>query len=294
MREPRQFGPVRLIPGERNGKYPHCNSVYLDGARVLIDPGSDRRALEQLRDGPGVEQVWLSHWHEDHLMHLDLFDDLPLTIHQADQEPLSDIERFIDWYGMDEPLRDPFRALLLQTFHFRPRRPARTFRGDETIDTAAGPVEVLHTPGHTPGHCALWFSGAGVLYLGDYDLTRFGPWYGDPGSSIEQTIASVRRLRAVPARVWLAAHEEGVWEGDPGEAWERYLGVIDEREGRLLAFLTEPRTMAEIVDQWLVYRKPRDPRPFFAFGERAISGKHLERLVARGAVRRDGERYVAT
>lgn len=293
MHEPRQFGPVRLIPGERNGKYPYCNSVYLDGARVLIDPGSDRRALEQLRDGPGVEQVWLSHWHEDHLMHLDLFDDLPLTIHQAEQEPLSDIERFIDWYGMDASLRDPFRALLLETFHFRPRRPARTFRGSERIDTAAGPVEVLHTPGHTPGHCALWFPDAEVLYLGDYDLTRFGPWYGDPGSSIEQTIASVERLRAVPARVWLAAHEEGVWEQDPGEAWERYLGVIDEREHRLLASLTEPRTMAEIVDQWLVYRKPRDPRPFFAFAERAITSKHLERLVARGAVRRDGDSYVA-
>ena len=39
--EPRQFGPVRLIPGANKGRYPHSNSVFVEGAGILIDAGAD-------------------------------------------------------------------------------------------------------------------------------------------------------------------------------------------------------------------------------------------------------------
>ena len=42
--------------------------------------------------------------------------------------------------------------------------------------------------------------------------------------------------------------------------------------------------MAEIVAQCIVYRKPREPRAFFEWGEQAIMGKHLERLMKSGRV----------
>ena len=77
MKEMR-FGPVRFIPGENKGRYPFCHSVYIEEEGILIDPSSDRKRLERLRAEEGVKAVWLSHWHEDHFMHLDLFDDLPL------------------------------------------------------------------------------------------------------------------------------------------------------------------------------------------------------------------------
>ncbi len=38
-----------------------------------------------------------------------------------------------------------------------------------------------------------------ILFLGDYDLTPFGPWYGDVESSIEQTISSINMLQQIPA-----------------------------------------------------------------------------------------------
>jgi glyoxylase-like metal-dependent hydrolase (beta-lactamase superfamily II) len=78
--EEKHFGPVWFIPGENKGKYPFCHSVYIEGECILIDPASDRNRLEKLRATAGVKSVWLSHWHEDHFMHLDLFDDLPLWI----------------------------------------------------------------------------------------------------------------------------------------------------------------------------------------------------------------------
>ena len=36
MAEERAFGPVRLIPAANQGRYPHSNSVYVDGAGVLL------------------------------------------------------------------------------------------------------------------------------------------------------------------------------------------------------------------------------------------------------------------
>jgi hydroxyacylglutathione hydrolase len=124
----------------------------------------------------------------------------------------------------------------------------------------------------------------GVIFLGDYDLTPFGPWYGDAVSDIEATIASVNRLRTVPARVWVAAHEHGVFESDPGELWDRHLGIIYEREARLLDLLAVPRKMDEIVDARILYGKKREPKEFFDFGERSHMGKHLERLMRQGVV----------
>jgi hydroxyacylglutathione hydrolase len=128
--EEKHFGPVWFIPGDNGGKYPFCNSVYIEGAGILIDPASDRKRLMELREGPGIKTVWLSHWHEDHLMHLDLLDDLPLCISEPDAAPLSDLGLFMDAYGMDDPdERRYWEDIMKNDFHFRPRKPSRFLKG---------------------------------------------------------------------------------------------------------------------------------------------------------------------
>ena len=127
--------------------------------------------------------------------------------------------------------------------------------------------------------------------MGDYDLTKFGPWYGDVHAGIEDTIQSVNRLRDVPAKVWLTGHERGVFEEDPGPLWDRYLGVIVEREAKLLDLLKEPKSLSDIVGAWIIYGKPREPKAFYEFGERLHMKKHLEKLMKEGVVSLDGERY---
>ncbi|MBW1703452.1 MAG: MBL fold metallo-hydrolase, partial [Deltaproteobacteria bacterium] len=251
----KHFGPVWFIPGENHGKYPYCHSIYIEGAGVLIDPASDRKRLVQLRQNPGVKSVWLSHWHEDHFMHLDLFDDLPLCISEPDAPPLSDLELFMDSYGIDDISRDYWRSLFKEQFHFQPRKPMRFLQGGEIIHFDTVTVEAISTPGHTPGHLSFFFKGPEVLFMGDYDLTSFGPWYGDVGSSIEETIASVKRLRNITARVRVTSHETGVFEEEPGKIWDQYLDVINKREEKLINLLDEPHTLEDIVGAWIVYGK---------------------------------------
>ena len=288
----RSFGPIRFIPGPNRGKYPHCHSVYVEGAGILIDPAGDRERLKRLRAEEGVKAIWLSHWHEDHFMHLDLFDDLPLAMHPADAPMVADMEAFLDGYGIEDPdTRTQWRTVLTEAFHFRPRHADRFLEGGEIIDLGAVQVEVLHTPGHTPGHLAFRFVEPEILFLGDYDLTAFGPWYGDRDSSIAETVAAVRRLRGIPARIWLTGHETGVFEAAPPDIWDAYLAVIDQRRQALRDLLAAPCSMDDIVNAWIVYRKPREPLDFYTHAERALMGKHLEELLDSGQVVRVGSRF---
>jgi glyoxylase-like metal-dependent hydrolase (beta-lactamase superfamily II) len=237
--------------------------------------------------------VWLSHWHEDHLMHLDLFDDLPFWISEKDCAAVSSLEMFLDSYGIDyHEYREHWRQLLKEEFHFKPRKPAKFLKGGQSIDLKVVTVEVISVPGHTPGNLAFYFQEPEVLFMGDYDLSKFGPWYGDLHSSIEETIDSVNLLRKIPAKVFLASHETGLFLENPGKLWDDYLRVIFDRENRLLEFLKQPRTMKEIVGACLVYGRPREPKAFFELGEQGLMKKHLDRLIRLGHVSQEGDQYV--
>ncbi len=289
--EEQHFGPIWFIPGENRGKYPYCHSIYIEGSGILIDPASDRNRLNELKTSPGVNAVWLSHWHEDHFLHLDLFDDVPLYITKADAPQLSNIEAFLDGYGIEPQDREMWRKLAVDMFHFRPRKPNQYLVTGESIMLGSLKIDVLAAPGHTPGNIALHFPRQDILFIGDYDLTPFGPWYGDVGSSIYQTVDTVRMLHEIQATTVITSHETGIFHSPAKQLWDRYLKVIKEREDKLLTLLKNPCSMDDIVNTWIVYRKPREPLPFYTYAEKALMQKHLEDLIDRGFVAKEDGRY---
>ena len=199
----RQFGRLRFVCGENRGKYPFNHSLYVESneARVIIDPASSLEKLMRLRDKDGVDMVWLSHWHEDHFHYVYLFGDSPLWISERDFPPLTDIEIFLDWYGVkDDSHRDYWKKKCGERFNFQPQHKARFIGDDEKIDLGSIQVQVIATPGHTPGHLSFFFPEEEVLFLGDYDLTAFGPWYGDVASSIDETIKSIHAEKPTKAK----------------------------------------------------------------------------------------------
>lgn len=216
-----QLGRLRFIGGENNSKYPYNHSLFIDGGDVcvIIDPACSWEKLARLRDKEGVDMVWLSHWHEDHFHYVYLFGDSPLWISEWDFPPLTDIEIFLDWYGVsDERARAYWRKVMTDEFNFQPKSQARFIRSEKEIDLGQVKVQAIATPGHTPGHLSFFFPEEEVLFLGDYDLTAFGPWYGDVASSIDETIKSIRRLKEIPAKKWIACHEKGLFEENPGSS----------------------------------------------------------------------------
>lgn len=288
----RHFGSLWFIRGPNKGRYPNCHSIYIEDSGILIDPSADRKRLEELKQNHGVNAVLLSHVHEDHLMHLDLFQDVPIWVSAADAPQLADIDLLLDSYSAFDEMRDYFRNILEEQFHFHPRKPDRLLKEGDRIDAGSVTIQIIHTPGHTPGHLCFLFSEPRILFLGDYDLTPFGPWYGDAQSSIEETIRSVARLKSIPADIWLTAHEDGIFEVNPGRLWQEYIEVINTREKKLLNLLTHPHTLDEIARSYIVYKKPRQPEKFYLFNERVIMEKHLARLLQKGLIILDQDRYM--
>lgn len=293
--EDHQLGRVRFIRGDNKGRYPFSHSLYIEGEkkRIVIDPACNPEKLNILRDTEGLDAVWLSHWHEDHIRYLYLFDNYPLLLSERDFPPLSDINVLLDWCGIETGnYRDYWSKNIREQFHYSSRKNANFIKDGEVIDCGSVTVEAIATPGHTPGHLSFFFREEKILFLGDYDLTSFGPWYGDLHSDIDDTIKSIRHLQKIPAKVWITSHEKGLFEDNPGQMWQRYENIIYERENRILEFLSRPRTLDEIVRQWIFFGKPREPMIFFEFNERALLKKHLQRLEKQNRIILDNDHYV--
>jgi glyoxylase-like metal-dependent hydrolase (beta-lactamase superfamily II) len=288
----RKFGPIWFLPGENKGNYPNCHTIYIEGPGIIIDPACGRERLLQLRDTHGIREVWLSHAHEDHIKCLGLFDDLPLALSEKDAPVLSHIDRLLDAYGVAGSVREFWREYVTDYFDFLPRKAAYFLKPGQVLDLGTVTVEIIGVPGHTPGHLAFLFKEPKVLFMGDYDLSKFGPWYGDAVGSIDQTIQSLNKLRALPAKTWLVSHGTGVFEKEPDGLWDAYLDVIRKREEKLINLLSVPHTLDEIVDACIVYWKKREPELLYDLGERGHMLKHLEKLVAEGKATRKGDRYM--
>lgn len=85
---------------------------------------------------------------------------------------------------------------------------------DETLDDdhAFGPLQVLHAPGHSPGHLAFFWPERGFLIAGDAIATWPSLCAGWTAFNLnpKQHAASVRRMAALDARVVGVGHGEPI------------------------------------------------------------------------------------
>lgn len=282
------YGRSTVLIGPDRGRYPDGNSLLVRGSEqtVLVDPSlgvRGRRAeLEE------VDWCLLSHCHEDHIAGLDLFGDRPFRLHEADAPGIRSLEALLAIYGFPPEIEAPFAEVLTGQFHYRPRSDAETFVDGAVFDLGGVRVRVVHSPGHTRGHCCFLIEDAGdegpLLYLGDIDLSSFGPYYGDAWSDLEDFERSLALVRDIEARWYATFHHIGVLEREPFlERLDRFEAVIASREQRLLEYLAEPRTLGEIATHRFVYR-PQDEVPFAEAVERRSMGQHLARLERQGRV----------
>lgn len=285
------FGPIWFIPGKNKGRYPYCHSLYIEEDQILIDPSSNKKRLLELSKGPGVKEIWLSHAHEDHLMYLSLFKDKQIAMSKADSYALQDLEHLFDAYDVEEKDKPSWTEFFQRIIKFKPVKVDKYLKQNNELQLKSGPVKIIATPGHTPGNLSFYFKNQNLLFSGDYDLSDFGPWYGDANSCLYSTIDSVNKLSEINADTCIVSHEKGIFKNVSKLIWDNYLGVISERENKLLELLKTPKNIKNIISQNIVYGKPGKEKGYFDFGEKAIMTKHLDKLIKTGRVYKDREIY---
>lgn len=251
----------------------HTNA-YLVGEpeMVLVDPGSDDpAALEELfavvdalvQDRRRLKMIVLTHHHLDHVAGA-------AAACARYRVPLAAHAETAKHVHVDVTLADGERIPLLPGAG-----------GDWTL-------EVLHTPGHAPGHLCLFHRRTGALLTGDQVPGGTGTVIIDPpDGDMAAYLRSLERLAALPVKTLFPGHG-----GPQGAALRRIRKLIEHRLGRearvFAALGPEPRGLAELVE----FAYADTPRELWPYAERSLLA-HLIKLESEGRVQRAGASWRA-
>ena len=285
-----RHGAVSVFPGEKSGKYPDGNQVTVRGADTLAvfdTPLVANRLGSELLD---ADLVVLGHVHEDHMAGLQRLWQLPLYVHEADVAAARSWEGMSRHYGYVPEVLAGMRSKIEAEFHYAPRPDARAYKDGASWDLGGGvSVRALHMPGHTSGHCVLLVEPGGIAFIGDIDLSSFGPYYGDATSSLAQFRRTLEAVKNIPAKVWITSHHKGVIT-DRGiflSLLKAFGARLDAREEAIAAYLRQqPSTLEELVAHRFVYPRDLDDL-YYADAERRTIEQHLEALAHAGRAKQE-------
>jgi hydroxyacylglutathione hydrolase len=182
---------------------------------AVVDPGGDvdKILAETKRMGVSVEYIILTHGHPDHVCgnrELQEKTGAKIVMHTADEQFFgkSEVKGYFSMLGME------------------PSPPAdiEVKDGDEIV-LGEEKIQVIHTPGHTPGGMCLYnkpdLLTGDTLFVGGIGRTDF------PGGSYDQLLESIRtRLLVLP-------EDTNVWPGH-GYGGQRSTVGIEKRTNPFL------------------------------------------------------------
>ena len=179
-----------------------------DGAGVL-------EAIRKLGRSPrDLKRIVLTHAHRSHLGGLAaLKRETGATVlaHEWEADIVAG-ERAAQSVGL-KPTR-PFRTYPFQVGIFLGRPKHEPCPIDESVadGATAGPLEVLHLPGHSPGHLGFHWPERGLVIAGDAIATwpRFEAGWPAFNLNLEQHRESVRRLAGLDAQIVGVGHGEPI------------------------------------------------------------------------------------
>ena len=289
-----RLGPVSVYLGEKSGKYPDGNQVVVQGAdtRAAFDtPLVANRLGNELLDS---DLVVLGHVHEDHMAGLHRLPGAEVHVHEHDVEAARSWDGLARHYGYSRPVLDEMHTMIKRDFHYAPRPDAKAYRDGAVWNLGGGvSVRALHTPGHTSGHCVLLVEPGGVAFLGDIELSSFGPYYGDATSNLADFRRTLEEVKEIPARAWVTSHHKGVITDRATflTLLKAFGSRLDAREEAIAASLAEkPATLAELVERRFLYPKGSSGA-WYEEAERRTIEQHLESLALAGRAKAEGGRW---
>ena len=173
-----------------------CYVLWLEGRDdcLVIDPGAEEETICRACENRRIAAILLTHGHFDHIGAVRglMAEDTVLAVHRLDAPLLSDPQANVSWM-LGRSVTAP--------------APTRLLEEGDAVEIAGMILQVLHTPGHTPG--GVCYKLGENLFTGD---TMFEHGYGRtdlPGGDEAALIRSLRRLTPLRRTCRIFAGHEG-------------------------------------------------------------------------------------
>lgn len=251
---------------------PGTNSFVLGrGEHVVIDPGPDdpgHLAAVMAAAGGRISHIFVTHAHRDHsagAAELSRLSGAPVLAFGTAEAGRSALMRQLAAQGAaggGEGLDAGFAPDIL-------------LRDGDRIETPAGMIEALHTPGHSGGH--LCFGWSGILFSGDIVMGWTSTLISPPDGDLSDYLRSLARIESHGATCLMPAH------GDPVEAPRARIAELLAhrrlRSAQILSALRDSPASAAV----LARRLYDVPAPLLGAAERNVLA-HLVALYDLGAI----------
>jgi glyoxylase-like metal-dependent hydrolase (beta-lactamase superfamily II) len=155
------------------------------GTALIVDPGEEADRLLKAVDELGIEKVeaiLVTHTHFDHVgavAPVAQATGAPVYCPELERDVLANIMDYVPWPGFG-----PFESY--EADH--------TVAGGETLELAGMKLEVLFTPGHSPGHVTYAIRDERALFSGDVLFQGSVGRVDLPGGDWPTLLASIQSL----------------------------------------------------------------------------------------------------
>jgi glyoxylase-like metal-dependent hydrolase (beta-lactamase superfamily II) len=164
----------------------NCFLFRRDGAEqaLIVDPGEEPERLLSAIDGLGVslEGILLTHTHFDHVgavAPLARATGAEVWVPRIERPVLADIMSYVPWPGFG-----PFESYDAE----------HDLEGGERLSLAGFDIDVIFTPGHSPGHVSFSIPDERAIFSGDVLFQGSVGRVDLPGGHGPTLLASIREL----------------------------------------------------------------------------------------------------
>jgi len=283
---------ILFIRGAKDGKYPYSHSLLIGD--YLIDTGISPRLLRKVIKLHEINHVILSHWHEDHISGNFMLKKARFSCHHEDKTPIENVREMIPYYYLSgTSIEDDFRNLIKYMGMQNVRIDKTINDNDIIIINDNLRLKVIHTPGHTAGHCSFYLEDYKIGFLADIDLSNF-PFYGTIDASIEQFEKSIKKLINIDFELVISSHK-GLIEGKNKikEELKNYGKIIQKREEHILQQFNEnkPLKIESLKGKNLIYKKYKYME-YELIAELVMIKKHVKKLTSMGFLEQANGGYI--